>query len=278
MRPADQLPGLQAGRLRRRLVEDQESARLQRQGHRRRLPHLYGQTGRHRRRQLGAGSASFPQRSTGTPVWSPSGAFIAFVAEKSNHPGSSVTATPGWGSYSDLWVASADGITRLAAHRRRHRQGPRHDHPGVLSRRAAARMDRAHQGRQGARPESVRRVLGDQGGRLQRRPGRHTGAVQRPDRVADRRRLQRNRRLLSRFVISGVHQRLRNPQLLEQPDLPLRPEFRCNYSTYARQQLQRASPLHPRWPGAVDDQRRQPVTRHRLVDDEPRRLKPTAAQ
>jgi Tol biopolymer transport system component len=59
--------------------------------------------------QLGAGSASFPQRSTGTPVWSPSGAFIAFVAEKSSHPGSSVTATPGWGSYSDLWVADADG-------------------------------------------------------------------------------------------------------------------------------------------------------------------------
>ncbi|HXO56281.1 MAG TPA: hypothetical protein VN866_06990, partial [Mycobacterium sp.] len=59
--------------------------------------------------QLGAGSASFPQRSTGTPVWSPSGAFIAFVAEKSSHPGGSVTATPGWGSYSDLWVAKADG-------------------------------------------------------------------------------------------------------------------------------------------------------------------------
>jgi hypothetical protein len=59
--------------------------------------------------QLGAGSPGFPQRSSGTPVWSPSGAFIAFVAEKSNHPGSSVTATPGWGSYSDLWVANADG-------------------------------------------------------------------------------------------------------------------------------------------------------------------------
>jgi Tol biopolymer transport system component len=59
--------------------------------------------------QFGAGSAGFPQRSTGTPVWSPSGAFIAFVAEKSNHPGSSMTATPGWGSYSDLWVANADG-------------------------------------------------------------------------------------------------------------------------------------------------------------------------
>ncbi len=61
------------------------------------------------RRQLGAGSATFPQRTTGTPAWSPSGRFIAFVAEKSTHPGDSVSATPGWGSYSDLWVASADG-------------------------------------------------------------------------------------------------------------------------------------------------------------------------
>jgi len=59
--------------------------------------------------QWGAGSAGFPQHSTGTPVWSPSGAFIAFVAEKAVHPGDSVSATPGWGSYSDLWVATADG-------------------------------------------------------------------------------------------------------------------------------------------------------------------------
>jgi Tol biopolymer transport system component len=59
--------------------------------------------------QLGVGSASFPQRTTGTPVWSPSGRFIAFVAEKPAHPGNSVSATPGWGSYSDLWVATADG-------------------------------------------------------------------------------------------------------------------------------------------------------------------------
>ncbi|MGO8852515.1 hypothetical protein [Mycobacterium sp.] len=61
------------------------------------------------RRQVGVGSASFPQRTTGSPVWSPSGRFIAFVAEKSSHPGNSVGATPGWGSYSDLWVATADG-------------------------------------------------------------------------------------------------------------------------------------------------------------------------
>jgi Tol biopolymer transport system component len=61
------------------------------------------------RRRLGEGSATFPQRTTGTPVWSPSGRFVAFVAEKSSHPENSVGATPGWGSYSDLWVASADG-------------------------------------------------------------------------------------------------------------------------------------------------------------------------
>jgi Tol biopolymer transport system component len=60
-------------------------------------------------RAWGVGSAGFPQRSSGTPVWSPSGAFIAFVAEKAVHPGNSVSATPGWGSYSDLWVATADG-------------------------------------------------------------------------------------------------------------------------------------------------------------------------
>jgi Tol biopolymer transport system component len=59
--------------------------------------------------QLRMGSPSFPQRTTGTPVWSPSGQFIAFVAEKSTHPGNSVVAAPGWGGYSDLWVATADG-------------------------------------------------------------------------------------------------------------------------------------------------------------------------
>ncbi len=59
--------------------------------------------------QFGLGTANFPQRTTGSPVWSPSGKFIVFVAEKSDNPGNSVPATPGWGSYSDLWVASADG-------------------------------------------------------------------------------------------------------------------------------------------------------------------------
>ncbi len=60
------------------------------------------------RQQLGVGSAALPQRTTGSPVWSPSGRFVAFVAEKSSHPGNSVGATPGWGSFSDLWVATAD--------------------------------------------------------------------------------------------------------------------------------------------------------------------------
>ncbi len=49
--------------------------------------------------QFGVGASDFPQRTTGSPVWSPSGQFMAFVAEK-----------PGRGSYSDLWVASADGF------------------------------------------------------------------------------------------------------------------------------------------------------------------------
>jgi len=61
------------------------------------------------RQQLGVGSASFPLRTTGSPAWSPSGQYLAFAAEKAVHPGNSVGATPGWGSYSDLWVSTADG-------------------------------------------------------------------------------------------------------------------------------------------------------------------------
>ena len=50
--------------------------------------------------------------------------------------------------------------------------------------------------------------------------------------------------------------------------IPPRPQVRCNRATHPRRQLQRASPLHTRRAGVVDVQRRQPVTRHRLVDDE----------
>ena len=66
------------------------------------------------RQQVGAGSPTFPQRTTGTPAWSPSGQYMAFVAEKTgNLPGSLVGdtfgATPGWGDYTDLWVSNANG-------------------------------------------------------------------------------------------------------------------------------------------------------------------------
>ena len=43
--------------------------------------------------QFGLGTPNFPPRTTGSPVWSPSGKFIAFVAEKSDHPGNSTVAT-----------------------------------------------------------------------------------------------------------------------------------------------------------------------------------------
>ena len=64
--------------------------------------------------QLGTHSSTFPQRTAGSPAWSPSGRFIAFVAEKTgelpgNLHGDTLGATPGWGGYSDLWVATSDG-------------------------------------------------------------------------------------------------------------------------------------------------------------------------
>jgi Tol biopolymer transport system component len=64
--------------------------------------------------QLGVHSSTFPQRTTGSPAWSPSGQYVAFVAEKpgalpGNFRGDTYGATPGWGGYSDLWVATADG-------------------------------------------------------------------------------------------------------------------------------------------------------------------------
>jgi Tol biopolymer transport system component len=59
--------------------------------------------------RLGASDPSFPQRTTGSPMWHPSGKYLAFVAEKEVHPGNSVGSLPGWGGYSDLWLATADG-------------------------------------------------------------------------------------------------------------------------------------------------------------------------
>jgi Tol biopolymer transport system component len=187
------------------LVEDQESARLQRQGHRRRLPRLHGQPDGTGAAQLGAGSASFPLRSTGTPVWSPSGSFIAFVAEKSSHPGSSVTATPGWGGYSDLWVANADGS----------HAGDAFNETGGFSADSSSLV----------------------------------------------------------FTSDFETHNFWTSQI-----------YRYDLNSGASTRLTRGNSYneHPRYTpdgqGALDDQRRQPITRHRLVDDEPRRLKPTAAQ
>jgi Tol biopolymer transport system component len=50
-----------------------------------------------------------PPGQKGTPRWHPSGRYILFVAEKPKHPGSSFAATPGLGTYSDLWLMTADG-------------------------------------------------------------------------------------------------------------------------------------------------------------------------
>lgn len=110
MRATDQLSGAPAGRVRRGLVAGQESARVPRQRQRRRLPHLYGDTRRREPRPVGRGLGELSAaHHRHTPVWSPSGRFIALVAEKRAYPGNSVGATPGWGGYSDLWVATADG-------------------------------------------------------------------------------------------------------------------------------------------------------------------------
>ena len=134
--------------------------------------------------QFGLGAANFPQRTTGSPVWSPSGKFVAFVAEKPAPPGNSVPATPGWGSYSDLWVASADGshawqLTDVPTDK---------DHGTIIAEFSpgwpAAGVDRAHQVPEVPEPDPLCRILGDQGRRLQRRPRRHAVAVRHPDRVA----------------------------------------------------------------------------------------------
>jgi len=64
--------------------------------------------------QVGIGSATFPGRTTGSPAWSPSGAYMAFAAEETTRlpgdlAGDTFAATPGWGGYSDLWVSTANG-------------------------------------------------------------------------------------------------------------------------------------------------------------------------
>jgi Tol biopolymer transport system component len=49
-----------------------------------------------------------PSRNHGIPFWHPSGRYIAFNAEKQDHPGDSTPALPGLGVYVDLWVMRDD--------------------------------------------------------------------------------------------------------------------------------------------------------------------------
>lgn len=51
-----------------------------------------------------------PPGQKGSPSWHPSGKYILFAAEKPTHPGNShFASTPGLGTYSDVWVMTADG-------------------------------------------------------------------------------------------------------------------------------------------------------------------------
>ncbi len=50
-----------------------------------------------------------PQKHKGNPAWHPSGDYLVFQAEKEGHGGVSFAATPGLGTYSDLWLMSSDG-------------------------------------------------------------------------------------------------------------------------------------------------------------------------
>ncbi len=59
--------------------------------------------------RFGAANPDFPTKMAGSPAWHPSGRYMAFVAEKEKHSGGHAPATPGWGTYSDLWLANADG-------------------------------------------------------------------------------------------------------------------------------------------------------------------------
>lgn len=50
-----------------------------------------------------------PQKHIGNPAWHPSGDYLVFQAEKEVHPGSSGSATPGFGLYNDLWLVNRGG-------------------------------------------------------------------------------------------------------------------------------------------------------------------------
>jgi hypothetical protein len=60
-------------------------------------------------RALSPGVPGLPTRSSGSPAWYPDGSFVVATVEKQSHPGSSYDATPGLGTYSDLWAIAANG-------------------------------------------------------------------------------------------------------------------------------------------------------------------------
>ena len=65
--------------------------------------------GLHRERMTGP-YTGVPQRHNGCPTWHPSGRYLAFVAEKADHPGPSTHYnTPGFGLQCDLWVMTQSG-------------------------------------------------------------------------------------------------------------------------------------------------------------------------
>ena len=70
-------------------------------------------------RQVGLGSATFPGRTTGSPAWSPSGAYMAFVAEKTTHipgnlKGRDVCSDPRLGRLFGLMDIHRGWVTSLA--------------------------------------------------------------------------------------------------------------------------------------------------------------------
>lgn len=50
-----------------------------------------------------------PQKHKGNPAWHPAGDYLVFQAEKQEHPGQSFAATPGFGTFNDLWLMTSDG-------------------------------------------------------------------------------------------------------------------------------------------------------------------------
>jgi WD40 repeat protein len=54
-------------------------------------------------------SAWRPDRHQFPAAWHPSGRYLVTSVEKPEHSGSSVSATPGYGGYSDYWIVTPDG-------------------------------------------------------------------------------------------------------------------------------------------------------------------------